>query len=372
LLSAELGLCTLGYLAAHALTVGRAPLRRRLLALSPYAVITVAYLAHYFTAGYGVAGNQLGYRDVFAAPGAALLGWLEALPVWLATTATAPVASLQLILPNARTPILLFSVAILALLLPLVAARWSELPAGTMWAAGAVLSLVPLATVLPQDRLRFFVALGVYGVLGPWVASNFDAQGRLRRVMARLVWRIHGVWLPLFFVPGLFGMSAGFASGGAEALDKVIPRATSPITILVNAPSWTAASFQAAKRTYHGEPRPPVFTLYSGTDALAIERVDARTLELEAPHGWLATPFERLRDLTRFPFRVGERIPLAHLSVEIREVDARGAPTRARFTFDRPLDDHSLEFYYWHGSKLATWKLPPIATRVQLPAATVL
>jgi len=69
-------------------------------------------------------------------------------------------------------------------------------------------------------------------------------------------------------------------------------------------------------------------------------------------------------------YRAGDRIELAHLNVEVREVNASGAPTRARFTFDRPLDDAGLTFRYSDRSKVATWTLPPIGSRLQLPAAT--
>jgi hypothetical protein len=113
-----------------------------------------------------------------------------------------------------------------------------------------------------------------------------------------------------------------------------------------------------------------VFTLYAGSQSIEVERSDVRTLEMHAARSWFATPFDGFRDLARWPFHVGERIVLAHLTVEVREVDARGAPTRARFTFDRPLDDPGLTFRYWNRSDVATWTPPPVGSRLQLPAAT--
>jgi hypothetical protein len=369
LLSAEIGMCTLGYLAAHALAVDRAPRLRRMLALAPYAVMTGLYLTYYVSAGYGVHGGLI-YRDVFGSPGAALLGLLESIPIWLATTATLPVASLLMFVPDVRLPVFVLSLVVLAILVRLLAARWDEQPHARMLAAGAVLSLLPLASALPQERLRFFVAFGVYGLLGPWVARDFDAPERFRRVMARSLWRLHGMWLPIFFIPGLFGSRSAFAGGGASALDHSVPRAAAPITVVLNTPSWYVPLFQASMRAYSGDPRPPVFALYAGSQALGVARPDARSLELYAARSWFTTPFGNLRDVSVAPFRIGARIELAHLTVEVREVDRAGAPTRARFTFDRSLDDPGLTFRYWDGSEVAQWTPPPVGSGLQLPAAS--
>jgi hypothetical protein len=371
LLSAELGMCTLGYLAAHALAVDRAPSLRRMRALSPYVVLAGLYLAYYVSAGYGVRGAGMTYRDVFGLPGAALLALLESIPIWLASTATLPFTSLLLFVPDVRLPIFVLSLVVVAILVALLAARWTEQPQARMFAAGAVLSLLPLAPTLPQDRLRFFVAFGVYGLLGPWVARDFDAPERFRRAVARTLWHWHGVLLPILFIPTLFGVRSAFAGGGASALDQSMPRATAPITVVLNPPSWTVPWFQASMRAYSGELRPPVFTLYAGAQSLAVVRPDARSLELHAARGWMTTPFERIRDVSRAPFRAGERIELAHLTVEVREVNDAGIPTRARFTFDRALDSPGLTFRYWDGTDVAPWTPPPVGSRLQLPAAAM-
>jgi hypothetical protein len=368
LLSGELGLCTLGYLCAHALAVDRAPHSRRVLALLPYAALASVYLVHYVMMGYGA--KNVGINpDVLGSPPAAALALIEDIPIWLASTATFPFASFIMLLPNVFVPILLLSIAILVLLVPLLAARWTELPEARMLVAGGVLSLVPLVATLPQERLRFFVALGVYGVLGPWVASDYHAPQRIRRSVVRLLWGIHAVWMPLLFIPQLFGCASLFSGGGANALDRVVPRAAAPITIVLNAPTPFVPWYQAAMRSTRGEVRPPVFILYAGTQSLEVERYADRSLELHAVRSWLTEPFQSIRDLRRAPFRAGDQIALKHLSVEVREVNAEGAPTRVRFTFDRSLDDPTLTLRCWAGPEIALWSPPPVGGRRQLTAA---
>jgi hypothetical protein len=368
LLSGELGLCTLGYLCAHALAVDRAPHMRRVLALLPYAALAGVYLVHYVTMGYGVKNVGIS-PDVLGSPPAAALALIEYIPIWLASTATLPFATFILLFPKAFVPILVLSIAILALLVPLLATRWTELPGVRMFVAGGLLSLVPLVATLPQERLRFFVALGVYGVLGPWVARDYHAPERTRRVVVRLLWGIHALWLPLMFIPQLFGCASLFSGGGANALDRVVPRAAAPITIVLNAPTPHVPWYQAAMRATHGDVLPPVFILYAGSQALEVERYADRGLELYAARSWITTPFEGIRNLQRAPLRTGDQIALTHLTVEVREVNAEGAPTRVRFTFDRSLDDPKLTFRRWAGPEIALWSPPPIGGRVQLPAA---
>jgi hypothetical protein len=222
LLSAELGACTLGYLVAHALTVDRESSTRRALAMLPYGVLTGVYLAHYVMAGYGVSGGNA-YRDFTSAPSSVVLAWLESIPLWLATTATLPIASFQMIFPDLRIPLLLFSLVALAILLPLLGPRSIREPHQRMFAIGAVLSLLPLAVAAPQERLRFLVAFGVYGLLGPWIASEVGARERFRRGVARFVWVVHGVVLPVG-CPVVPGCDARFSERGRSARVRAVCR----------------------------------------------------------------------------------------------------------------------------------------------------
>ena len=165
-------------------------------------------------------------------------------------------------------------------------------------------------------------------------------------------------------------ISTSITSAPVRALDQALPHATKPIAILVNPPTWSVPWFQAAKRRADGEAGPPVYALYAGGQRVEVQRVNDHTLELHLARGWFSTPFEaHVRNVSRSPFRVGDRIALGHLDVEVREVDATGAPKRASFKFERPLDDPELSFWYWDASKLAPWTPPTVGTKVQLPAA---
>jgi hypothetical protein len=100
--------------------------------------------------------------------------------------------------------------------------------------------------------------------------------------------------------------------------------------------------------------------------ALELQRVDERTLELHAARSWSATAFDRIGP----PMRVGTRVVLPAFTVEVREVDASGAPTRARFTFERALEDPALSFWLWERSKVVRWKPLAIGRRAELPKSS--
>lgn len=367
LLSGEIGLCAFGYLIAHALTVDRGSATQRMSALAPYALVIGVYLAHYLAAGYGFNDGGL-YRDVLRSPVTAGLAWLESLPVWFATTVTLPLATFRLLLPDFRLPLLVFSLVVVAIIVPLLGARSTQAPHGRMFALGAVLSLVPLAATLPQERLRFFFAFGMFGLLGPWIASHFDARERSQRIASRFVWRVHGIFLPLMFVPYVFSISG--ISGSVHALDQTLPRAAEPTAILLNPPSWGVPWLQGEVRSARGEIGPATFTLYAGSQPLEVQRIDDRSLELHIARSWMVTPFEEhVRNVSRVPFHAGDKLNLAHCTVEVREVNQAGAPTRVRFTFDRSLDAPEFTFRRWEGSKVEAWTPPRGADPVQLPAA---
>ena len=51
---------------------------------------------------------------------------------------------------------------------------------------------------------------------------------------ARGIWRLHGVLLPLLFVPCLFSVAKGPGVAGAIALDSELPQGKLPVAFLLN------------------------------------------------------------------------------------------------------------------------------------------
>jgi hypothetical protein len=368
LLSAEFGMCALGYIAAHASLVDRAPWRSRVFALAPYAIVLGIYLAYYYAGDFGVVGSGF-YRDLRGAPLEAALGFLAAVPVYVACALTISYASVYALGAHGPALVLILSLGFLAALLPLLAAGWRARPRAAWFSLGALLSLFPLVATVPQDRLTFFVSLAACGLLGPWVADEFHASSRWRRGVARTLWRMHGIYMPLLFVPCLFLCRSMSLGGGALALDSALPQAAQPVTVLLNAPTFLILHYQAMLRRSAGRPTPPVMMLYAGSQPVEVKRTGLHSLELTVTQSWFATALEQIRDLRRFPYRPGDRIRVQHMIADVREIDRSGAPTRVEFTFDQPLESSQLSFLSWERRSVDPWRPPELGKSMQLAAS---
>ncbi len=78
------------------------------------------------------------------------------------------------------------------------------------------------------------------------------------------------------------------------------------------------------------------------------------------------------------PFKLGEKIELGDMSVEVISVDADGQPTTVRIDFDISLDDPALRWLQWHWKKsgfgyYSQFKIPPVGetSRTQGPFSDI-
>ncbi|MGD8863136.1 MAG: hypothetical protein PVI30_24190 [Myxococcales bacterium] len=367
LLSAEGALGALAFIVAHALVLEQGGWRARGAALWPYAAVLVAWRVAYSVGGYGVVGSAF-YRDPMADPLGFALGAAGAIPIYLASQLTLPFASMSGVEPGSFAVVLLLSLVLLGLLAPLLRPVLRDRPQARFLGLGALLATLPLGATLPQDRLVFFIGLGTSGLVALVVHDRLSRPrpGAGRRG-ARALLTLHGLVMPLLFVPVLFSSMNQFLGGGALALDRALPRRSDVHVVLLNGPSHLPVHFARLMRMRRGETGIPVVdTLYAGGGDATLTRVSEDVLELHVPRGWLATRIEgTVRDVAREPFAAGQILELPRMVVEVLEVDGRGAPTRVRFE----LRSDALErrFYSWSGREPQPQQLPAVGGRIRLP-----
>ena len=81
-------------------------------------------------------------------------------------------------------------------------------------------------------------------------------------------------------------------------------------------------------------------------DAPTVRRVDARTLELHDPQGWLRGPDSTLLRGPAEPFAVDDEVRTLDFVLTVVEVED-GRPVRVLVRFRTGLDDPSLELTSW-------------------------
>jgi hypothetical protein len=382
----EASLAITAYLAAHALWLDRGTWRDRVLALAPYAAVVVAWRVAYQLLGYGVAGS-----GVYLDPGTDPVGFagaaVERVPLLLLGQLALPwsdLASLYTLLgPGVMTVMVLFAVAVVAVIMLACARLLRADPVSRFFATGMVLAAIPVASTFPADRLLGFVGLGGMGLVAQLLAAALarrDLLGthRLRRAAAMVV-VIGMVLVHVVLAPPLLVMR----SRSMVAINRILDRADAGIprdaalaqqtVILTNPPNDAIAAYVQLMREARHQVRPRrLYWLATGTSPVTLTRVDERTLRVAPRDGFVHHEIDQMLRTPRRPFAVGERIALTGLTIEIETVDhpgGRGRPLTVLARFDRPLEDPSLVWRKWDVTTYAPYQPPRAGASETLPAA---
>jgi len=377
LLSAEAGIATCAYLAAHALCLDRGAWRTRLIAMAPYAGLVLVWRIVWSHLGYGVSGMDL-YIDPVAEPLRFAQAAAIRAPILLLGQWGFPPSDIAMALGSAGMIRLWLAATLLLMLLfaglfPLLRRE----PVARLWALGMVLSVIPICATFPMDRLLFFVGLGASGLLAQFLAAVF---GRPAWRPMNLAWRFTAVALGSVFVffhliiaPLALPARAAFPAGPnewSEQLHVQIPMdgaVANQDVVIVNAPSAIHAAWSVARTILSGHPIPRhTRILAPALPSVEVFRVNARTLTVRPQDGYFAWKFDRLFRNDRCPMHAGQRVELTGMTVEVTALTGDGRPAEAAFYFAVPLEHPSLRWLQWKDGVLATFVPPAIGKAVQL------
>ncbi len=396
LLSAEAGLSTCAYLAAHAVCLDRGRLLRRLAALAPAAVVVIAWRIAWTLTGHSA--EVVGfYVDPLHDPAGFLKAVVERVPILLLGQ-WAPVPSeLFLVL---RPPISYLhwalAVAVVSVLAGVVWPRCRSSAVGRFWCLGMILALLPICTTFPSDRLLFFVGLGAMGLLAEFLAVVLraapvatqpteaqiapshpghpgQAAGRPRLVRG-LAWAL--VAVHLVFSPTFMVIRSRYPLGP----DRLLPERLVQIDVsesvrdkdlcIVNAPLPAFTSHVLLRHQLEGRPAPKRLRVLAPALApVRVHRSDDRTLVIAPARGFGDHILGRLFRTKDRPMKSGDHVQLQGLSIKVTRVQADGMPAEAVFRFDVPLEDDSLYWLRWKGRRLVPWTPPPVGKTVELEPA---
>jgi hypothetical protein len=171
----EMGLATAAYLFSYALTIDRDGIRARLMRLLPYGAVLGAWVLIYKLGNFGSHGSgfymdplhdPLGFAGSFCQRAAFLLmGQWSPLPAEM-SMANAPSSS-------AFFHLSVFSFVVAAIVAVLFIPLLVRDRMARFWGLGAMLSLLPIGAVGPENRLLGFVGLGSMALLAQLTQALF-------------------------------------------------------------------------------------------------------------------------------------------------------------------------------------------------------
>lgn len=364
-LSAEAGIATGAYLFAYACFLDRRGWLRGGLALWPYAVVVIGWRVVYRALGYGVVGTTM-YVDPLLSPVAFVSAVVERLPIlWMSLWAVVP-SSAYVLLSRGQQGLVwgmgvLVSVWVCWMLWPLRSSKVVR-----CLGLGMFLSILPVCAVFPDDRSLFFVAIGGMGLLAllfqrRWEPAKGADLSRFWGASVGILAALHLVISPLSVplrtqMTTLLGRAIeekarSFPMEGNDN-DRVYVLLNSSASLLdLNVQLYRAFLYPPTYRSLH--------ILGPGLRPVRVLREDAYTLRLR-PDGGFVQVFDALFRGTDRPMRVGEKVRIKLMDVEVVSLLSDGRPSEARFRFRVPLEDPRLVFLTGGKTALLRWKPPTI------------
>ncbi len=368
LLSAEIALGAAAFLLAYALTIEEGSLTRRIASLGPILLGLGAWAVYYKLGGFGARGSGL-YVDPGSEPVRYLGALLDHLPaLWIGTWTPFP-ADVVNAFAGYETIFVAIAATLAVLLSLLFLPLFKSDRAARFFALGMLFSLIPSAATTPSNRLLLFTSFGALGLL-----ARLAGQGTSSR------WATAGLVTLLIFHLPLEILAAPFhATSPRQIGDSVLaamssfpssPEVVGQDVYVLNPPDYLMnLSYVPAILHYQHRPLPHrVRGLAAGPVSLTVERPDDRTLTLLAREGFLRGPLGRLFRSEARPFHPGDRVELPGFSAQVLATTADGAPSRVEFRFDRELEDPALRFVFWKGDGYASFVLPEVGGRIEIPA----
>lgn len=368
LLSGELAIGALGYLLSYALLYDQAPIASRVRSLAPHVLIAGAWAVLRASLGYGSYGLGA-YVDPIHEP----LEFLRVLPVRFAVLLTSQTsrigADLYDLAPTDVRPFLRATAFLFALLIAWLC--WPALQrrrAARYFAAGAVLSILPLTATIPNDRLLALAGFGVMPVLAAAFDESLRAGGSLSASLAtrmRAFYTLVLVVVHLTIDPLLLPASAmtpelvGQWAASADAALPASPELKDQTLVVVTVPDSVLLSYLPVMRSFSGRQRPDkLYWLAATPQGARIERRSANVLRVHAPGGLFDQRSEARSP--RLALRKGERVQFSRMTVEVIDLTADGRPSVCDFAFTEPLESRRFVWRVWEGGKVQNFALPRV------------
>jgi hypothetical protein len=379
LFAGESSAAIMGYFLCYALFVDTRALRTRVLSLAPYFVVSGIWRAVYSALGHGARGSDL-YIDPVREPVRFGIALLERAPTLLLGQWFMPPAESFTLVDSTSAALLiafawLFTIALFIALWPLL--RRDKL--ARFWAGGMVLSIIPMCSGEPNNRMLFIASIGAAGLIACWwnayAGALQDALGRFSRGFGKTMLAGHLLLSPWLVPVNAVGMI--FYTSLYRAFDDVGPDAAGSDTVFLSSPDYFAVRLMKMIKAVEHKPGPGRYrALAYGPEQVTVERTGANTLVLSYQGGAMHEPAvtKQAIDLYRSsgkPMVQGQQVQLEGLQIEVLELTEDQRPLRVRFDFEESLDAPRYRFYHWANNHFLATQAPAVGETKVLPRATL-
>ncbi|MFH1717531.1 MAG: hypothetical protein ABIF19_09295 [Planctomycetota bacterium] len=392
LLSTEAGIATFAYLFAYALILDRGSRVQRALSLAPSLIIIAAWRIIYNSLGYGAVASGF-VIDPGREPLRYAQAVLERAPILLVgQLGPTPAEMLCFFGDYARGWYLLPALAFLALFIIVLIPLLRKNRVALYWFMGMLLCVLPICATVPMNRNLLFVAIGAFALIAQFIGGFLTRESWIPKSH---YWRVAAWILCITLILVHFCLAAAARTRTPKMTSRVFNTFYSTVKVdpsidltdktlvVVNAPYPFLFVGLPFFRAYWNEPLPERTRLLApGFTPLEITRTGEKTLLVKAKTGNILSADTSRKDIkpnfayfyhhfnslfrpVDMPFKIGERVELSDMSVEVTDVDKDGQPTQVSIEFSASLDDPALCWLQWHWQKrgsgyYSTFKVPGI------------
>jgi hypothetical protein len=379
LFSGESSAAVVGYLVCYALFMDTRAVRTRVLSLVPYFIVSVAWRVVYTALGHGARYSDL-YIDPAREPVRFALAALERIPSLLLGQWFMPPAETFTLVDKTSAALLvafawLFTIALTIALWPLL--RRDKV--ARFWGGGMLLSIVPMCSGEPNNRMLFVASIGAAGLLACWwnayAGPITSALGQYSLRFARFMVLCH-----LLISPWLMPVNAvamAFYGSLERSFDDVGEEALGRDAVFLTSPDYFAVRLMKMTKAVDHQPSPARYRgLSYGPEQVTVERTADKTIVLTYAGGAMHEPavtkqaLELYRTIKK-PMHAGYKVQLEGLAIEVLEVTDDGRPLRVRFDFAESLGSDRYRYYHWVDNQFRPLELPAVGETKVLPRATL-
>ncbi len=391
LLSAELGISSIGYIGAYALFVDKKGWFKGCVATIPHLLLVICWWIVYKSLGFGAVNADAYYLDPVASPLVFLTTLGQRLTILFGSQwglipaeifgfsgGAQPITNITLIIAA------VFCVIVMVVVIPLTKSN----NRARFWLFGSIFSALPVCSALPHDRLLLFIGLGGVGIIIELINKGYVNQNLKANEPAQIVsghskpvkvFLLLFLFIHLLISPLVLPLMAYSPKIWSSQVDHTPDDLFSTSGDIENKKLVTfnvpiGSSMGIAIQKYNNDETLPkkIWPISNYSSVIKINTIDKHSLIIEKAGGFVQQEEKSVRNTQSQPFVINETIELTGLKLQVIELTKDNRPLKIKAQFDEELNDPGLLFLFWDKANKTYQQIsiPSIGESVTLDSST--